>query len=159
MLLTGDERLGGLDRTGFAVCAFLSAGDGYESYARRLVASCRKFSLPHSIWRAPAVHCSISLRGSADLRFTKPAFIGFCLDRLAGASVLGDYYFSGRYATRDGESGGEALPVLVHPTAPPGVKEMEMSHFQLTASIGFTFDTTLAVTEGIADRTPNARAS
>lgn len=26
--------------------------------------------------------------------------------RLAGASVLGDYYFRGRYATRDGDSGG-----------------------------------------------------
>ncbi|WP_296520689.1 amidohydrolase family protein [Rhodoplanes sp.] len=37
------------------------------------------------------------------------------------------------------------LPVLVHPTAPPGVAEMGMHEFQLTASIGFTFDTTLAV--------------
>lgn len=45
----------------------------------------------------------------------------------------------------------EALPVLVHPTAPPGVKEMEMSHFQLTASIGFTTDTTLAVARMIYD--------
>ena len=34
-----------------------------------------------------------------------------------------------------------ALPVLVHPTAPPGVGAMDMSRFQLTASIGFTFDT------------------
>ena len=32
------------------------------------------------------------------------------------------------------------LPVLIHPTAPPGVKEMDMSQFQLTASIGFTTD-------------------
>jgi len=38
-----------------------------------------------------------------------------------------------------------ALPVLIHPTAPPGVQAMQMSEFQLTASIGFTFDTTLAV--------------
>ena len=49
-----------------------------------------------------------------------------------------------------------ALPVLVHPTAPPGVKEMEMSQFQLTASIGFTTDTTLAMArmiyEGFFDR-------
>jgi aminocarboxymuconate-semialdehyde decarboxylase len=41
--------------------------------------------------------------------------------------------------------------VLVHPTAPPGVKEMEMSYFQLTASIGFTTDTTLAVARMIYD--------
>jgi aminocarboxymuconate-semialdehyde decarboxylase len=38
-----------------------------------------------------------------------------------------------------------ALPVLIHPSAPPGVQAMQMHEFQLTASIGFTFDTTLAV--------------
>ena len=51
-----------------------------------------------------------------------------------------------------------SLPVLVHPTAPPGVAEMEMSRFQLTASIGFTFDTSLAVGrmiyDGFFDRYP-----
>ena len=46
---------------------------------------------------------------------------------------------------------GRALPVLVHPTAPPGVSEMDMSRFQLTASIGFTFDTSLAVARMIYD--------
>jgi aminocarboxymuconate-semialdehyde decarboxylase len=45
----------------------------------------------------------------------------------------------------------KALPVLVHPTAPPGVSEMDMSRFQLTASIGFTFDTSLAVARMIYD--------
>jgi len=44
-----------------------------------------------------------------------------------------------------------SLPVLIHPTAPPGVKEMDMAQFQLTASIGFTTDTTLAVTRMIYD--------
>jgi aminocarboxymuconate-semialdehyde decarboxylase len=43
------------------------------------------------------------------------------------------------------------LPVLVHPTAPPGVGEMQMEQFQLTASIGFTTDTTLAVARMIYD--------
>jgi aminocarboxymuconate-semialdehyde decarboxylase len=43
------------------------------------------------------------------------------------------------------------LPVLVHPTAPPGVREMDMTQFQLTASIGFTFDTSLAVARMIHD--------
>ena len=81
------ENLGGLDRTGFAVCAFLTPGDGYERYAQRLADSCRRFNLPYSVWRAPTVHCSISWRGTADLRFTKPSFIGYCLDRLAGAAV------------------------------------------------------------------------
>jgi len=45
----------------------------------------------------------------------------------------------------------KALPVLVHPTAPPGVAEMDMSRFQLTASIGFTFDTSLATARMIYD--------
>jgi aminocarboxymuconate-semialdehyde decarboxylase len=44
-----------------------------------------------------------------------------------------------------------SLPVLVHPTAPPGVAEMDMVRFQLTASLGFTFDTSLAVARMIYD--------
>jgi aminocarboxymuconate-semialdehyde decarboxylase len=45
----------------------------------------------------------------------------------------------------------KSLPVLVHPTAPPGVAAMDMQRFQLTASIGFTFDTSLAVARMIYD--------
>ena len=45
----------------------------------------------------------------------------------------------------------KALPVLVHPTAPPGVADMDMERFQLTASLGFTFDTSLAVARMIYD--------
>lgn len=81
------EDLESLGTTGFAVCAFLSTGGGYELYARRLAESCRRFGLPFSLWRVPAVHHSISWRGSPDTRFTKASFITHCLDRLAGASV------------------------------------------------------------------------
>jgi aminocarboxymuconate-semialdehyde decarboxylase len=53
------------------------------------------------------------------------------------------------------------LPVLVHPTAPPGVAEMGMHEFQLTAPIGFTFDTSLAVArmilDGFFDRFPSLK--
>jgi len=53
------------------------------------------------------------------------------------------------------------LPVLVHPSAPPGVAEMAMTEFQLTASIGFTFDTSLAVSrmifDGFLDRYPHLK--
>ena len=45
----------------------------------------------------------------------------------------------------------KGLPVLVHPTAPPGVADMDMVRFQLTASLGFTFDTSLAVARMIYD--------
>ena len=45
----------------------------------------------------------------------------------------------------------QALPVLVHPTAPPGVSALGMDEFQLIAPIGFTFDTSLAVSRMILD--------
>ena len=44
-----------------------------------------------------------------------------------------------------------ALPVLVHPGAPPGVGEMDMQRFNLVFSVGFMFDTTLAVSRMIFD--------
>jgi aminocarboxymuconate-semialdehyde decarboxylase len=59
------------------------------------------------------------------------------------------------------EIDNRALPVLVHPTAPPGVAEMGMHEFQLTAPIGFTFDTTLAIGrcifDGFLDRYPRLK--
>ncbi|MDH5748434.1 MAG: amidohydrolase family protein, partial [Rhodospirillales bacterium] len=39
----------------------------------------------------------------------------------------------------------QGLPVLVHPSAPPGVGEMDMGKYNLVASVGFVFDTSLAV--------------
>lgn len=44
-----------------------------------------------------------------------------------------------------------ALAVLVHPSPPPGVAEMDMFAYNLVASVGFTFDTTLAVSRMIFD--------
>jgi len=43
------------------------------------------------------------------------------------------------------------LPVLVHPTAPPGVGEMDMGRYNLVPSVGFMFDTTMAVARMIYD--------
>jgi aminocarboxymuconate-semialdehyde decarboxylase len=54
-----------------------------------------------------------------------------------------------------------ALPVLVHPSAPPGTSQMGLHEFQLTAPIGFTFDTSLAIArciyDGFFDRFPNLK--
>jgi aminocarboxymuconate-semialdehyde decarboxylase len=54
-----------------------------------------------------------------------------------------------------------ALPVLVHPTDPPGVDSMDMTKFDLSWSVGFMFDTTLAITrmifEGFFDQYPNMK--
>lgn len=51
------------------------------------------------------------------------------------------------------------LPVLLHPTVPPGVERMGMDQYGLIAALGFMIDTTLAVTRmvlaGVFERYPN----
>lgn len=53
------------------------------------------------------------------------------------------------------------LPVLVHPTTPLGMNEMDMRRYNLIASVGFMFDTTLAFTrmilDGFLDRHPRLK--
>ena len=53
------------------------------------------------------------------------------------------------------------LPVLVHPTAPQGVREMHMEGFNLIPPVGFMFDTTLAfahmIFSGFLDKYPNVK--
>jgi aminocarboxymuconate-semialdehyde decarboxylase len=53
------------------------------------------------------------------------------------------------------------LPVLVHPTCPQGMSAMDMRNYNLVASIGFMFDTTLAFTrmifDGFLDRHPSLK--
>jgi aminocarboxymuconate-semialdehyde decarboxylase len=54
-----------------------------------------------------------------------------------------------------------ALPVLLHPTAPPGVEELQMSEFAMIGSIGFMVDTSVAVVRmigaGFFDEYPNLK--
>ena len=54
-----------------------------------------------------------------------------------------------------------ALPVLVHPTAPPGTAELDVMRYNLVASVGFMFDTSLAVArmifDGFFDRYPDVK--
>jgi len=53
------------------------------------------------------------------------------------------------------------LPVLVHPTAPPGTKQLDVIKYNLIASVGFMFDTSLAVSrmifDGFFDRYPKLK--
>ena len=53
------------------------------------------------------------------------------------------------------------LPVLVHPTTPPGIDAMEMTRYNLVASVGFMLDTSLAFThliyDGFLDRYPTLK--
>jgi len=54
-----------------------------------------------------------------------------------------------------------ALPVLLHPTVPPGVDALAMSQFAMVGSIGFMVDTSVAVVrmigDGFFDRFPNVK--
>src|SRR6185437_5802920 len=54
-----------------------------------------------------------------------------------------------------------ALPVLVHPTDPPGVEVMDMTKFDLSWAVGFMFDTTLCFARmifyGFFDQYPNMK--
>src|SRR5262249_16666799 len=53
------------------------------------------------------------------------------------------------------------LPVLVHPTTPPGYRDMDLEGHSLTGSVGFMFDTSLAIGrmifDGFFDAFPNLR--
>lgn len=67
------------------------------------------------------------------------------------ANIAGEPLTAERFAPVWQAIDARALPVLIHPTAPPGVQAMQMHEFQLTASIGFMFDTTLAVSRMLYD--------
>jgi aminocarboxymuconate-semialdehyde decarboxylase len=77
------------------------------------------------------------------------------------ANISGEPLVSQRFAPIWQAIERADLPVLVHPTAPPGVAAMGMEEYNLVANIGFMFDTTLAFTkmiyEGFLDRFPGLK--
>jgi aminocarboxymuconate-semialdehyde decarboxylase len=77
------------------------------------------------------------------------------------ANIAGDSLTNPRFERVWAEIDRRALPVLVHPTAPPGIRSMEMERYHLAWSVGFTFDTTLAlarmILDGFFDRYPNLK--
>ncbi|HKU47829.1 MAG TPA: amidohydrolase family protein, partial [Burkholderiales bacterium] len=77
------------------------------------------------------------------------------------ANIDGRSLTDERFANVWKEIDRRELPVLVHPSAPPGTKDLGLHEFQLTAPIGFTFDTSLAVArciyDGFFDRYPNLK--
>src|SRR6185436_14645084 len=68
------------------------------------------------------------------------------LANIGGASLT-DPKFAPIWAAID----RKALPVLVHPTAPPGTPVLDMRAYNLIASVGFMFDTSLAIARMIFD--------
>ena len=68
------------------------------------------------------------------------------LANVAGASLT-DPRFAPVWEAID----ARGLPVLVHPTAPPGTPQLDVRAYNLIASVGFMFDTTLAIARMIFD--------
>lgn len=68
------------------------------------------------------------------------------LANVAGRS-LNDVRFARIWKAID----AKGLPVLVHPTAPPGTKALDIQRFNLIAQIGFMFDTSLAIARLLYD--------
>jgi aminocarboxymuconate-semialdehyde decarboxylase len=70
---------------------------------------------------------------------------------------LGDPLFAPVWSEID----GLGLPVFVHPTIPPGGRDMRLDEFSLATPVGFMVDTTLAfarlILSGFFDRYPNAK--
>jgi aminocarboxymuconate-semialdehyde decarboxylase len=77
------------------------------------------------------------------------------------ANIGGQHLTDPAFASIWKEIDRRGLPVLVHPSAPPGSKALGMHEFQLTAPIGFTFDTSLAIArcifDGFLDRYPKLK--
>src|SRR6478672_4609772 len=83
----------------------------------------------------------------------------------AGVMVLANV--AGRSLTEEAfapiwaEIDRRALPVLVHPAEPPGADLMDLGRYDLTWSVGFIFDTTLAfvrmIFDGFLDRYPSLK--
>lgn len=77
------------------------------------------------------------------------------------ANVSGKSLTDPMFAPIWAEIDRRGLPVLVHPTDPPGVDLMDMTKFDLSWSVGFMFDTTLAITrmifEGFFDQYPSLK--
>jgi aminocarboxymuconate-semialdehyde decarboxylase len=77
------------------------------------------------------------------------------------ANVDGVSLTDRRFAPVWKEIDRRGLPVLVHPSAPPGTAELDVMRYNLIASVGFMFDTSLAVArlifDGFFDRHPSLK--
>jgi aminocarboxymuconate-semialdehyde decarboxylase len=77
------------------------------------------------------------------------------------ANIDGESLTGKRFAPVWKEIDRRGLPVLVHPSAPPGTKHLDVMKYNLIASVGFMFDTSLAVSrmifDGFFDRHPSLK--
>ena len=89
------------------------------------------------------------------------AIAGGALGVMALANIGGAAWTDPLFAPVWAELDRRALPVFMHPTVPCGADRMGMADYQLSASVGFPFDSTMAVSrmiyDGFFDRYPNLK--
>lgn len=68
------------------------------------------------------------------------------LANIAGRSLTSDHFAPIWRAIN-----AKGLPVLIHPTAPPGTDQLDIHNYNLIAQVGFMFDTSLAVARMLYD--------
>ena len=77
------------------------------------------------------------------------------------ANVDGESLTEKRFGPTWKEIDRRGLPVLIHPSAPPGTKHLDVMKYNLIASVGFMFDTSLSVSrmifDGFFDRYPDLK--
>ncbi len=77
------------------------------------------------------------------------------------ATIDGEHLTAPRFAPIWEAIDRHALPVLLHPGTPPGVRDLGLDEYGLVPPVGFPFDTTLAVArmifDGFFDRHPNLK--
>lgn len=88
-----------------------------------------------------------------------------CAQGAVGVQTLGNV--NGRHLTDElfrpvwQAIDARGLPVLIHPTIPPGVEQLDLTRYTMVGSIGFMIDTSVAVIrmihDGFFDRFPNVK--
>lgn len=89
------------------------------------------------------------------------AIDGGAVGVLTLGNINGRHLTDPRFATVWQAIDDRELPVLVHPTAPPGVDDLALKDYAMVASVGFMVDTTVAmvriISDGFLDRYPNLK--
>jgi aminocarboxymuconate-semialdehyde decarboxylase len=163
-----DSRFAAMDKAGVEMAVLSLTGPnvywgdaGASSAAARAIND--SFAEAHRAWPA-----RIRWLASLPMQFPERALaelercIGLgALGVMALANIGGAAWTDPLFAPVWRELDRRALPVFMHPTVPCGADLLGMADYQLSASVGFPFDSTMAVSrmiyDGFFDRYPNLK--
>ena len=162
------ERFKQMDRAGVAMAVLSLTGPNVqwgddEASTRAARAINDSFAEAQSLYPE-----RIRWMASLPFRYTKSALdeLARCMDKGASGvmtlcNIAGQSLTDPLFAPVWQEIDRRELPVFIHPTVPCGCGVMDMAVYQLSASVGFTMDTTLAVSrmiyDGFFDRYPRLK--